>query len=213
MRKALVLLSGGQDSTTCLYWAKNKFDYVEAIGFDYGQRHGSELEFAKKTALISNINFEIISINNIFKNSALINKSEDLNAVHPNNKNLPSSFVPGRNILFISLASSYAYNKKIDNIVTGVCETDYSGYPDCRKEFIDCFEKMVNKSTKQGLTGEKFKIHTPLINLTKKEIIVLGSKNGVDFSKTSSCYNPELKKLSILLSCDIGFDVLANYTV
>ena len=105
MKKALVLLSGGQDSTTCLYWALENFSYVEAVGFDYGQRHSLELKFAKKTALIANVNFEIISINNLFKNSALINKTQDLNAIHPNNKKLPSSFVPGRNILFISLAS------------------------------------------------------------------------------------------------------------
>ena len=102
MKKALVLLSGGQDSTTCLYWALENFSYVEAVGFDYGQRHSLELKFAKKTALIANVNFEIISINNLFKNSALINKTQDLNAIHPNN-----------NVEYINVGFEYIFRKMI----------------------------------------------------------------------------------------------------
>ena len=192
MKKALVLLSGGQDSTTCLYWALENFSYVEAVGFDYGQRHSLELKFAKKTALIANVNFEIISINNLFKNSALINKTQDLNAIHPTNKKLPSSFVPGRNILFISLASSIAYNKKIDNIVTGVCETDYSGYPDCRKEFIDSIKKSISIGLDYNIN-----IHTPLMNLDKAKIWKLAKELGcieIIINNTMTDYNGSQKK-------------------
>ena len=119
MNKALILLSGGQDSTTCLYWAKKKFDSIQAIGFNYGQRHVIELDFAKKICDKENISFDIISLKEILSNSALINPQEDLNKSHPSNQNLPNSFVPGRNLLFLSIASSIAYNREIENIVMG----------------------------------------------------------------------------------------------
>ena len=109
MNKALILLSGGQDSTTCLYWAKKKFDSIQAIGFNYDQRHLIELDFAKKICDKENISFDIISLKEILSNSALINPQEDLNKSHPSNQNLPNSFVPGRNLLFLSIASSIAY--------------------------------------------------------------------------------------------------------
>jgi 7-cyano-7-deazaguanine synthase len=192
MKKALILLSGGQDSTTCLFWAKEKFDYVEAVGFDYGQRHNSELKFAKKIAEISKVKFEIIPLNNLFSNSALIDKDKDLNDKHPSDITLPSSFVPGRNILFISIASSYAYNKKIDNIVTGVCETDYSGYPDCRNEFIESIEKSISI----GL-DYKMNIHTPLMKLDKAKTWKLAKELGcldIIINDTMTDYNGSLVK-------------------
>ena len=106
MKKALILLSGGQDSTTCLFWAKSKFDKLIAIGFDYNQRHIIELECAKKICDNEKIQFEIIKLNKILSNSALIDKNKDLNTNHPSNKNLPNSFVPGRNLIFLSIASA-----------------------------------------------------------------------------------------------------------
>jgi len=118
--------------------------------------------------------------------------------------------VPSRNIIFLSFASGYAEFLGIDKIFIGVNAIDYSGYPDCRQEFIKGFEKLINFSTKKGLEGNKFKIKTPLINLTKKEIILIGKKNGVNFSKTSSCYNPRKgKSCGICDSCLLrkkGFD-------
>ena len=113
---------------------------------------------------------------------------------HSMSKDIPVTYVPSRNIVFLSFASGYAECHDIDNIFLGVNAIDYSGYPDCRKNFIDNFEKLINKSTKKGLEGSKFKINTPLINLSKKDIIKLGHKNGVDFSMTSSCYCQKLKK-------------------
>ena len=110
MKKALILLSGGQDSTTCLFWAKSKFDKLIAIGFDYNQRHIIELECAKKICDNEKIQFKIIKLNKILSNSALIDKNKNLNTNHPSNKNLPNSFVPGRNLIFLSLASTYAVN-------------------------------------------------------------------------------------------------------
>ena len=121
MNKALILLSGGQDSTTCLYWAKKNFDSIQAIGFNYDQRHIIELDFAQKICDKENISFDIILLKEILSNSALINPQEDLNKSHPSNQNLPNSFVPGRNLLFLSIASSIAYNREIENIVIGVC--------------------------------------------------------------------------------------------
>ena len=129
MKKALVLLSGGQDSTTCLFWAKKKFSYVEAIGFDYGQRHIKELKYAREICKRESIKFKTIKLDNILSNSALIDKDENLNTKHPSNNKLPNSFVPGRNLIFLSIASARAINNHLSDIIIGVCETDYSGYP------------------------------------------------------------------------------------
>ena len=165
MKKALILLSGGQDSTTCLFWAKSKFDKLMAIGFDYNQRHIMELECAKKICDHEKIQFEIIKLNKILSNSALIDKNKDLNTNHPSNKNLPNSFVPGRNLIFLSIASAYAVNNNITNIIIGVCEADYSGYPDCRKKFIDSIKDSISLAHDKNI-----KIHTPLMHLNKAKI-------------------------------------------
>tara|TARA_B100000609_G_scaffold7892_1_gene6115 strand:- start:125 stop:790 length:666 start_codon:yes stop_codon:yes gene_type:complete len=173
MNKAIILLSGGQDSTTCLYWAKQKFDLVEAIGFDYGQRHLVELEFAKKICNKEKISFDIIPLKEILSNSALTNTQQDINENHPSNPNLPNSFVPGRNLLFLSIASSVAYNRETENIVIGVCETDFSGYPDCRYEFIKSMKKTIHLATEKPI-----EIHTPLMNLDKAETWKLAKDLG-----------------------------------
>jgi len=194
--KALVLLSGGLDSSVVLSVCKNKGYDIYAISFDYGQRHKVELEYAKFQATFFNcISHEVFKIE-FYGGSALtdnikVPKNRDSDTM---SKDIPVTYVPSRNIVFLSFASGYAECHDIDNIFIGVNAIDYSGYPDCRKDFIDNFEKLINKSTKKGLEGTKFKINTPLINLSKKDIIKLGYKNGVDFSMTSSCYSPELKK-------------------
>ncbi len=182
--KAVILLSGGQDSTTCLAWAKKKFDKVSAITFDYGQRHKIELLSAKKIAKLSNTPLKIIKID-IFKHltkNALIDKSVKIKI--QKNK-LPTTFVPGRNLIFISIALIYAYQQNIQNIVTGVCQTDFSGYPDCRNKFIKSLEK-----TFELATNRRFFIHTPLMWLTKSKTVhlmqKLGSLNLLKYTHT--CY-------------------------
>ena len=194
--KALVLLSGGLDSSVVLSVCQDKGYDIYAISFDYGQRHKVELEYAKFQATFFNcISHEVFKME-FYGGSALtddikVPKNRDS---HTMSKDIPVTYVPSRNIVFLSFASGYAECHNIDNIFIGVNAIDYSGYPDCRKNFIDNFEKLINKSTKKGLEGSKFKINTPLINLSKKDIIKLGHKNGVDFSMTSSCYSPKLKK-------------------
>ena len=194
--KALVLLSGGLDSSVVLSVCQDKGYDIYAISFDYGQRHKVELEYAKFQATFFNcISHEVFKME-FYGGSALtddikVPKNRDSHSI---SKDIPVTYVPSRNIVFLSFASGYAECHDIDNIFIGVNAIDYSGYPDCRKNFIDNFEKLINKSTKKGLEGSKFKINTPLINLSKKDIIKLGHKNGVDFSMTSSCYSPKLKK-------------------
>ena len=194
--KALVLLSGGLDSSVVLSVCQDKGYDIYAISFDYGQRHKVELEYAKFQATFFNcISHEVFKMQ-FYGGSALtddikVPKNRDS---HSMSKDIPVTYVPSRNIVFLSFASGYAECHDIDNIFIGVNAIDYSGYPDCRKNFIDNFEKLINKSTKKGLEGSKFKINTPLINLSKKDIIKLGHKNGVDFSMTSSCYSPKLKQ-------------------
>ena len=194
--KALVLLSGGLDSSVVLSVCQDKGYDIYAISFDYGQRHKVELEYAKFQATFFNcISHEVFKME-FYGGSALtddikVPKNRDS---HSMSKDIPVTYVPSRNIVFLSFGTGYAECHDIDNIFIGVNAIDYSGYPDCRKNFIDNFEKLINKSTKKGLEGSKFKINTPLINLSKKDIIKLGHKNGVDFSMTSSCYSPKLKK-------------------
>lgn len=182
--KALVLLSGGQDSTTCLAWALKKFKKVCAITFDYYQRHKIELKSAKKIANKVKIPL-LIYKTDIFKKftqNALTNKNIKIK-IHKNK--LPSTFVPGRNMIFLSIAAIYAHQLGIKNIVTGVCQTDFSGYPDCRNKFIKSLEKTL------GLAMEtEFKIHTPLMWLTKAGTVKLMRQLGqIELLKyTHTCY-------------------------
>jgi len=184
--KALVIFSGGQDSTTCLYWAKNKYEEVEAITFYYGQKHSIELEQSKKICDLENIKQTIIDISflNTLVESALTSNG-DVNKL--NDKGLPSSFVPNRNQLFITLSHSYAQKIKSDILITGVCQTDYSGYPDCRESFIRAIEFSTNLGSDSSV-----KIKTPLMHLTKAETFKLAYKENclqkvLDLSHT--CYN------------------------
>lgn len=173
-KKALVLLSGGQDSTTCLYWAKKNFDMVEAIGFFYGQKHAVEQQQAIKIAADADVPFHTVDLQGVFQNSALVDRSQDVSAQHTINPALPATFTAGRNIVFLAVAAGYAFNKEIENLVTGVCQTDFSGYPDCRQAFIDAMEPAVSL----GL-GTIVKIHTPLMYLNKAEIWHMANELGV----------------------------------
>lgn len=162
--KALVLFSGGQDSTTCLYWAKKQFKEVYAIGFDYGQMHKDELIQAQKIAKSINVNYKIFNVKNLMADSSLTTKGNH-NKVSQFNENLPASFTVGRNIIFLSIAGSYACQLGINDIVTGVCQTDYSGYPDCRRTSITATENVLSMAYGCG----DFRIHTPLMYVDKAQ--------------------------------------------
>ena len=213
MKKAIVLLSGGLDSTTCLAIAKNCGFEIYALSFSYGQRHGIELEMAKKIAknfLVKEHKTAKIDLT-MFGHSALtdeiaVPKNQNLTFSKKNkNNSIPITYVPARNTIFLSHALAYAEVIGAFDIFIGVNAVDYSGYPDCRKEFIKAFEQMANLATAAGVKNKgKLKIHTPLIAMSKKEIIQNGIKLGVDYSTTHSCYDPIIKKNKIYAcgSCD-----------
>jgi 7-cyano-7-deazaguanine synthase len=195
-KECIVLLSGGLDSATVLKIAQKNFE-IRALAFDYGQRHKFELSAANKIAKKNNIILNEIKIDLAqFGNSALTD-----NIVVPKNqeigKDIPITYVPVRNTIFLSYALAFAEVNEIFDIFIGVNALDYSGYPDCRPEFISSFEKMANEGTKFSQGEKKIKIHTPLIYLTKAEIITKGVELGVDYSITHSCYDPS----KIGLSC------------
>jgi len=192
--KAVVLLSGGIDSSTTLAIAKNQGFETNAISFYYGQRHQIELNAAKKIAKQLQVERHLIVHVDL---GAIGGSSLTADIAVPKNRNLekttdeiPITYVPGRNIVFLSLALSWAEVLGATDIFIGANAIDFSGYPDCRPEFIAAFEQMANLGTKTGVEGTKIKIHTPLIQLTKAQIIRKAIKLGVDCSSTVSCYDP-----------------------
>ncbi len=172
-KSALVLFSGGQDSTTCLYWALREFEPVEALGFRYGQKHAVELEQATKIAEIVGVPFSVLDVTGLLSSSSLIEHEKDSNASHELASDLPASFVPGRNALFLTAAASFAYARGIRDIVGGMCQTDSSGYPDCRQAFIDAMERSLDLALEAPV-----RIHTPLMDLTKAETWKLAKELG-----------------------------------
>ena len=200
MQKSLVLLSGGQDSATCLFWAKKNFGKTEAVSFDYGQRHKRELKSAERIARLAGVKHTVIKIREYeaIKESALLDLKMSVSKKHKLNPALPSTFVPGRNILFLSSAAALAYVKRINNIVIGVSQADYSGYPDCREGFIKAMEKAVSLGMEYP-----FKIHAPLINKDKKETVKLAQKLGMmDILKyTHTCYEGREKPCNECPAC------------
>lgn len=191
--KAVILLSGGLDSTTCLAIAKHQGFNLNALTFNYGQRHDFELKSAQK--IVDHFQIKNHSVVNIdlaqFGGSALTDEIDvPKDRSESEMTDIPLTYVPARNTVFLSLALAWAETINAFNIFIGVNVLDYSGYPDCRPEYIAAFEKTANLATKAGVSGERFKIHTPLINMKKSEIILNGLKLGVDYSLTSSCYDP-----------------------
>lgn len=187
--KAVVLLSGGLDSSTCLAWAAANYDCY-AISFMYGQRSTSELQAAQKLAKCYALDHRIINIDlgNI-GGSALTD--HDLEVPEQLQEGIPITYVPARNTIFLSYALALAEVKEADAIVIGVNAVDYSGYPDCRPEYIDAFTKMANLATKAGVEGHPIKIETPLLHLSKANIIRLGLEHGLDYAQTVSCYQAD----------------------
>ena len=202
--KAVILLSGGLDSTTCLAIAKNQGFDLNALTLNYGQRHDFELKSAQKIVDHFKIkNHSVVNINLAqFGGSALTDEIDvPKDRSESEMTDIPITYVPARNTVFLSLALAWAETINAFNIFIGVNVLDYSGYPDCRPEYIASFEKTANLATKAGVSGERFKIHTPLINMKKSEIILNGLKLGVDYSLTSSCYD-QLKNGAPCGHCD-----------
>lgn len=186
--KALVVFSGGQDSTTCLYWAKAHFDEVYALSFVYGQKHVKEVEIAEKIAKEAGVKFgkmDVSLLGSLGANS-LTDKSMVMDTDKPA-ATPPNTFVPGRNLFFLSIAAVYARERGIFDLVTGVSQTDFSGYPDCRDSFIRSLNVTLNMAL-----DEQFVIHTPLMWLDKSETWALADRLGVLDTvryKTLTCYN------------------------
>jgi len=190
-RRAVVLVSGGLDSATCLASAKNQGYDCYALSINYGQRHQIELNAARKiTEVIGVQDHRVFHLDlREFSGSALTDSTVPV--PRQPGKGIPVTYVPARNTIFLSLALGWAEVMNIQDIFIGVNAVDYSGYPDCRPEFIKAFENMAQLATKQSVEGLPFKIITPLINLSKAEIIRMGVALGVDYSMTISCYAPD----------------------
>lgn len=185
--KAVVLLSGGLDSATALYIAKSAGYECRCLIFDYGQRHRKEIASAKRLAQRANCKWQIVKISLPWKGSALLEKKTRV-PEYKKRSVIPSTYVPGRNIIFLSFALSFAEASGACAIYIGAHAQDYSGYPDCRPEFFLAYEKMAACGTKTGVEKKAIKIKVPLINKTKAQIIRIGSRLGVPFELTRSCY-------------------------
>ena len=201
--KAVILLSGGLDSATILAMAKDQGYECYALSFNYGQRHAAELNAATKVANA----FNIIEHKTIYLDLTQIGGSaltdNNIDVPESPTEGIPVTYVPARNTIFLSYALAWAEVLEINNIFIGVNAVDYSGYPDCRPEYIQAFENLANLATKAGVEGTKLTIHTPLINLNKAEIIQQGSKLNVDYALTVSCYqvNEHGKACGVCDSC------------
>lgn len=208
MKKAIILLSGGLDSATVLAIAKNQGYENYALSFNYGQRHDVELESAKKIAEEFGVTeHKIAKIDlTIFSGSSLTSKiTVPKNQDVKNVTKIPNTYVPARNTIFLSYALAFAETVGAFDIFIGVNAVDYSGYPDCRPEYIECFENLARLATAVGVeNNNRFKIQTPLLKLSKKEIIEAGFKLGLDYANTHSCYDPILKdgKVYACKTCD-----------
>ncbi len=200
-KMALVVFSGGQDSTTCLYWAFNKFskENVKAVSFDYGQRHQVELIAAREICQLTETEHFILPINtfnaiggNALTDDVLVNNNINTETL------LPNTFVPGRNLIFLSFAASFAYTQGIQHLVTGVAETDYSGYPDCRENTLKALENTLNLGMESNI-----KIHTPLMFLSKQQTVDLAIKIGAmeALAYSHTCYNGERPGCGVCSAC------------
>ena len=200
--KALVVLSGGQDSTTCLYWAIDRFgaDAVESVTFDYGQRHRIELACASKVAAFAGVSHQILPINTFTALGGNSLTDEAIVVGAAADDDLPNTFVPGRNLIFLTFAAAYGYQRKIRHLVTGVAQTDYSGYPDCREETM----KSLQTTLRLGMDCD-FEIHTPLMMLSKKETVELAQTLGaIDaMALTHTCYNGERPPCGHCPACEL----------
>ncbi|MCL3780048.1 7-cyano-7-deazaguanine synthase QueC [Prolixibacteraceae bacterium JC049] len=192
MKKAVVLFSGGLDSLTALHLAQSQGFEVHAMSFDYGQRHDKELQIARKAAIACNVKeHKVVSLNmNAWGGSALTDENLEVPEYKGESAEIPVTYVPARNMIFLSVAASYAEAIGAQDIFIGVSQVDYSGYVDCRQEFIESMEATINKGTVCGAEeGKPIKIHAPFMHKTKAEEIRIGMELGVDYSLSWTCYN------------------------
>jgi 7-cyano-7-deazaguanine synthase len=191
MAKAVILMSGGMDSTTCLAVARQEGFDCYGLSFDYGQRHGAELDAARLIAEnIGTAEYRVVALElGALGGSALTDDRIDI--PDSPSEGIPVTYVPARNTVFLSFALGWAEVLDADRIYVGVNAVDYSGYPDCRPDYIAAFQKMANLATRRGVEGRSIQINTPLIDLTKAEIIQLGAGLGVDYATTVSCYQAD----------------------
>lgn len=192
MKKAVILLSGGLDSTTILAKAQADGYACYALSFNYGQLHHAELDAAKKVAITwGAVEHRTITIDlRAFGGSALTDSTIAIPEEDPG-KTIPVTYVPARNTIMLSYALAWAEVLQAQDIFIGVNAVDYSNYPDCRPEYIEAFNKMANLATKTGVEGQALTIHTPLLHLSKAQIIALGIRLGVDYSQTVTCYQAD----------------------
>ena len=189
MKKAVILLSGGLDSTTCLAYAASKGYDCYTLSFDYGQKHKSELAAAQRVSAKFNVKkHEVISLSiGTLGGSALTDNQLNV-PDHNNSSAIPLTYVPARNTIMLSIALGWAEIIEADALFIGVSAVDYSNYPDCRPEYIAAFKNMANLATKRAVEGTGIMIETPLIHLSKADTIRLGASLGVDYAETISCY-------------------------
>ena len=206
IKRAVCLISGGLDSCVTAYIAKKEGFQIYALSFNYGQRHKKEIECAKEIAcFVEAKNHVVFDLDlNKLVSSSLTDKSiniEQSNKLEEIGKKIPSTYVPARNTVFLSISLAYAEAIDADAIFIGATATDYSGYPDCRPEYIEAYQKMADLATKRGVEGKPIKIKAPLLNLSKAEIIKKGLKLNVSFDKTWSCYQGGEKACGRCDSC------------
>ncbi len=197
---AIVLLSGGLDSATVLAWACRQGHRCLALSFAYGQRHAWELAKARQLAEIYALSHKVLKLDSAIFRSSLVQETQPKEAgqvfdTSPKKQRsaIPPTYVPARNILFLSHALALAESYAIGHIFLGINALDYSGYPDCRPEFLEAFRSMASLGMRCGVEGEPVQIHAPLLHLSKKDIIRKGLSLGVDYALTSSCYQPQAK--------------------
>lgn len=202
VNKATVVLSGGQDSTTCLYWALDRFGAgnVEALTFDYGQRHRIELDCARQIAEHAGVAYTLLPIDTFAALGGNALTDSDIVVEESNGNDLPNTFVPGRNLIFLTFAAAFAWQRDISDLVAGVAQTDYSGYPDCRRDTIDALEQTLNLGLERTFT-----IHTPLMNLSKKETVELARDLGAldAMGLTHTCYKGQRPPCGTCPACQL----------
>ena len=202
--KALVVLSGGQDSTTCLYWALDRFDHnaIDTVSFDYGQRHHIELDCAARVAEFAGVPNTCLPIDTFaaLGGDALTDPDVEVASGTNEQAGLPNTFVPGRNLIFLTFAAAYAYQRGIRHLVIGVAQTDYSGYPDCREGTITALQHALRLGMESDVA-----IHTPLMHLSKKETVELARDLGAlpAMALTHTCYNGERPPCGQCAACEL----------
>jgi 7-cyano-7-deazaguanine synthase len=191
MTRAVVLLSGGLDSATVLAIARERGCECYGLSFDYGQRHRIELDAAQRVAAsLGAAAHKLVQLDIGWMGGSALTDTR-LNVPHQPSEGIPITYVPARNTIFLAIALGWAEVLNARDIFIGVNAVDYAGYPDCRPEFIQAFQNLANLGTRAGLEGHGFRVHAPLINLSKAEIIATGVRLGVDYTLTLSCYEPD----------------------